>query len=157
MKPDEFEQKLARQPMKSIPAEWRTEILAAAHEAQAIRHSPFQQSDVRLIRHSHFVIRHSWLSTLNQRLSTLFWPHPRAWAGLAAVWIAVVALHFSLRDPAPVLSAKAPPPSPEAVAELRQQQRMLAELIGPAELRLADRQRDSSPKPRSEWAPILAA
>jgi len=54
-------------------------------------------------------------------------------------------LHFSLRDPAPVLSAKAPPPSPEAVAELRQQQRMLAELIGPAELRLADRQRDSSP------------
>jgi hypothetical protein len=73
------------------------------------------------------------------------------------VWIAVVALHFSLRDPAPVLSAKAPPPSPEAVAELRQQQRMLAELIGPAELRLADRQRDSSPKPRSEWAPILAA
>jgi hypothetical protein len=150
MKPDEFEQKLARQPIKPIPANWRTEILAAAQEAQAIRPSPFPQADVRLIRHSSFVIRHSWLSTL-------FWPHPKAWAGLAAAWILVFAMHFSLRDPAPALAGKAPPPSPEAVAELRQQQRMLAELIGPAELRLADRQRDSSPKPRSEWVPILAA
>jgi hypothetical protein len=142
MKPDEFEQKLARQPMKPIPAAWRAGILAAVEaevgQRQVSREFTFAATDP------------SWLAMLKQQLIALLWPHPRAWAALAAVWILVFALHFWLRDPAPALAAKAPPPSPEAVAELRLQQRMLAELIGPAELRVANRQRDLSPKPRSE-------
>jgi len=149
MKPDEFEQKLARQAMKPIPGEWRAEILAAA--AAEVARRPIS-------RESAFAARNpSWFATFNQQLSALLWPHPKAWAGLAALWILVFALHFPLRDPAPVLAAQAPPPSPEAVAELRQQQRMLAELIGPAELRVASRQRDLSPKPRSERVGILVS
>jgi hypothetical protein len=140
----EFEQCLRRQPLKPLPGEWRADILAAAREAQAIRHSSF-------------VIRHSWLSTLNSQLSTLLWPHPKAWAGLAAVWLVIFALNFSMRERPPGLVMRASPPSPEAMVELRQQQKMLAELIGPAELGVANRQRVLFPKPRSERVEILAA
>ena len=35
-----------------------------------------------------------------------------------------------MRDTTPVVAEKAAPPSPEVIVELRQQQRMLAELIG---------------------------
>ena len=144
MKPDEFEQELSRQPLRPLPGAWRAEILAAAREAQTIRHPPL-------------VIRASRIVHFRQQLSIWFWPHPRAWAGLAALWLAVFALNFSRRDPATMAEAKSSPPSPELVVELRQQQRMLAELIGPAELRAADRQRDPLSKPRSGRAVIVTA
>ena len=115
-KRNDFEQRLQRQPLRQIPAEWRAEILgggAASHSRQR-RASP-----------SRF-----WLSTLNSQLSTFFWPHPKAWAGLAAVWILIFAVNFSMRDKSPVVAEKAAPPSPEVIVELKQQQRMLAELIG---------------------------
>ena len=141
MKPDDFEQRLQRQTLRQIPAEWRGEILAAAREGQAIRHSSF-------------VIRRSWLSTLNSQLSTIFWPHPKAWAGLAAVWILIFAVDFSIRDTTPVMAEKTAPPSPEVIAELKQQQRMLAELIGANQAREADLPK-FLPQPRSERVEIL--
>jgi hypothetical protein len=141
MKPEDFEQRLQRQPLRQVPAEWRAEILSAAREGQTIRHSSF-------------VIRRSWLSTLNSQLSTIFWPHPKAWAGLAAVWILIFAVDFSVRDKSPVVAEKAAPPSPEVIVELKQQQRMLAELIGANQAREADLPR-FLPQPRSERAEIL--
>jgi hypothetical protein len=141
MKPDEFEQKLQRQPLRQVPAEWRTEILAEAREEQTIRHSSF-------------VIRHSWLSTLNHQLSTILWPHPKAWAGLAAVWILIFAVDFSVRDKSPVVAEKAAPPSPEVIVELKQQQRMLVELIGSSQARDAEAP-GFLPLPRSERMEIL--
>ena len=41
------------------------------------------------------------------------------------------------------------------MVELRQQQRMLAELIGPREMNDADRSKSFVPQPRSERAEIL--
>jgi hypothetical protein len=139
MKPDNFEEKLHRQPLKEIPAGWREEILAAATS-----------------RHSSRVTRHSFLSTLNAQLSILLWPHPRAWAGLAAVWILILAVNYSMRDQSPVSAEKSSPPSPEIIVELRQQQRMLAELIGPRDTSDADRSKSFVPPPRSERAEIVA-
>jgi hypothetical protein len=141
MKPDDFEQKLQSQPLRQIPSNWRAEILAKVREEQAIRHSSF-------------VLRRSWLSTLNSQLSTILWPHPRAWAGLAAVWICILILNFSIRDKAPVMVEKSAPPAPEVVAELKQQQRMLAELIGANQAREAERP-GFLPLPRSERVEIL--
>jgi len=133
----EFEQRLRRLPLKPIPGEWRAEILTATREAQAVRPSSF-------------VIRHSWLSTL-------LWPHPMAWAGLAAAWLVIMDLNFSMRDRPAGTAARALQPAPEVVVELRQQQKMLAELIGPVEVSAADRQRVLFPRPRSERMEIVAA
>jgi hypothetical protein len=141
MKPDDFEQKLQQQPLRQVPAEWRAEILAAAREEQAIRHSSS-------------AIRRSWLSTLNSQLSTILWPHPKAWAGLAAVWVCIFVLNFSIRDKAPAVVEKSAPPSPEVIVELRRQQRMLAELIGANQAREAEPAR-FLPLPRSKRAEFL--
>ena len=137
----EFEKKLRRQPVKEIPSAWRAEILAAARAEQPIRHSSF-------------VIRPGWLSTLNSQLSTFFWPHPRAWAGLAAVWVCILALNFSTRDKSVMVAEKSSPPSPEVIVELRKQQRLFAELMEPREAPVADRAKTDVPHPRSgrtEW------
>ena len=139
---DDFEQHLRRQPLRPVPGEWRGEILAAARAAQP----SFQSSPVA---------RSSWLSTLNTRLSTIFWPHPKAWAGLAAVWVFILLLNFSMRDKSPVLAEKSLPPSPEVVAQLQKQQRMFAELVGLNEPHDVDRNKTASPKPRSERVEIL--
>ena len=69
---DQFEQRLRRQPVKSIPSAWREEILSTARAA-----SP---------RLSTLDPRPGVLSIIRHQLSTLLWPHPKAWAGLAAVF-----------------------------------------------------------------------
>jgi hypothetical protein len=143
MKPDDFESRLQRQPLRPVPPAWRAEILAAAREAQPVHHVSRQPHQ-------------SFLSTLNQQLATLLWPHPKAWAGLAAVWIFILAVNFSLRDPAPRVAEKSAPPSPEVIVELRQQQLLLAELIGPRVAHDADRPRIFTPKPRGERAELVA-
>ena len=127
MNPDSLEQKLRRQPLRQVPAEWREEILAAASSASCP----------------------SFLSALNHQLSTLLWPSPVAWAGLAAIWILIFAVDFSTRDNSPVV-AKSAPPSPEVIVELKQQQRMLAELMGPRETRVTGPSKTFDRQPRSE-------
>lgn len=142
MNADEFERRLQRQPLRQAPCEWRSEILAAASEAHPAHHASR-------------ITHHSWLSTFNHQLSTLFWPHPKAWAGLAAVWIAIIAVNFSLRDPSPRMAEKSAPPSPEVIVELKKQQRMFAELVGSYESPDADRRKVFSPRPRSERVEIV--
>ena len=137
-----FEQKLQRQSLKEIPGEWRAEILSVADGA-------------KISRHPSSVTRH-WLSTLNHQLSTLLWPHPKAWAGLTAVWIFIFALNFSVRDKTPMIAEKVLPPSPEIVAELRQQKILFAELIGSSDAREAEPPK-FFPRPRTERAEILTA
>ena len=141
---DPFEQRLKRQPLRQAPADWREEILTMAREAQPLRQTATVQGD-------------SLFSVLNRRLASLLWPHPVAWGGLAAVWVLIFAAHFSIEDKAPVMAEKALPPSPEVVAELRQQQRMLAELIGVSDASDADRPKVLVPAPRSERVVILNA
>jgi hypothetical protein len=132
---DDFEQKLRRQPLRQVPAEWREEILAACRGSRVEG-----RAQERL-----------WPSTLVSRLSTLLWPHPQAWAGLAAVWILIFTLNFSIRDKSPVMVEKSAPPSAEVIVELRQQQRLLAELIGPRETRVTGPSKTFGRQPRSEW------
>ncbi len=143
-----FEARLRRQSLKPIPGDWRTEILQASRQAAMPENrrsvtAPPTKSD--------------WLATLNQKLSTLFWPHPKAWAGLAAVWILILAVNFSTRDKAPVMAEKVSPPSPEVVAELKKQRQLFAELIGPPLAQDADRRKNPVPRPRSECTERLMA
>ena len=125
---NEFEQRLRSVPVKPLPGDWRTEILAAA--AEAVRSAP---------------VSLSWRERLVAGWRSLFWPHPRAWAGLAAVWVIIAILHFSQRDDSPVLAEKSAPPTPEMLADLRQQQQLLAELLGPHGAGEADRPKKTGP------------
>jgi len=80
----------------------------------------------------------------------LIFPCRRIWTGLAAVWILIFIFNFSQRDRADLAARKAPPPSPEAIQAWRQQQRLLAELIGPNETRAAQPPKSLTPRPSSE-------
>ncbi|HEY4414821.1 MAG TPA: hypothetical protein VGO57_03930 [Verrucomicrobiae bacterium] len=130
-----FEDRLRQQPLKAIPTDWRAKILTTA---QANRPAP----------------RAFWLSTINQQLSTIFWPHPKAWAALATVWIFILFLNFSIREKSPVVAEKYSPPSPEVMVELRQQKLLFAELIGSTQTHDADR-KNFFTKPRSQRVNVL--
>ncbi|HSY74542.1 MAG TPA: hypothetical protein VK810_03650 [Dongiaceae bacterium] len=135
---NEFEQKLSRQSLKQIPGEWRAEILIAAKSAVAAR----QRNEDRLNPNPILWLRE------------LFWPHPKAWAGLAAVWVAIVALDLSTRDDSQIVAKKSAQPSPEIVAEVRQQKLMFAQLIGSSDMREAEPPK-FFPRPRTERVEVL--
>ena len=128
---DDFEKRLQRQPLQQIPKEWREDILSAAHAAAVSGRNSFDA-------------RPSWISIL-------LWPSPKAWAGLASVWILIFAVNFTTRDEAPATQAKCEkPPSPEVLLVLKQQQQLRAELVGFAEPRDAERPKTLLLRPRSE-------
>ena len=136
MNSNNFEQRLQRQPARKIPADWRKEILSGATNATS--------------RHSSPVTRHSFLSTLTFKLQTLFWPHPRAWAGLAAVWILIFIANFSTHDDSSRIAQKSSPMTPEMRMVLQQQKMMLAKLIEPNEPFVAEPPKSFPSRPRSE-------
>jgi hypothetical protein len=80
----------------------------------------------------------------------LIWPCRRTWAALAAVWIALFIFNASQRDKSELAARKLPPPSPEAILTFRQQEKLLAELIGPNEPQAAAPPKPFLPQPRSE-------
>jgi len=93
----------------------------------------------------------SWcLGGSNKLWLELIWPCRRIWTGLAAVWILIIAVNLSQRDPAEMMARKSPPPSPEMILTFRQQEMLLAELIGPNEPRIAEPPKTFSPRPSSE-------
>jgi len=105
---DEFENKLRGQPRREIPPEWRREILAP------LRRRP--EAPV------------SWWRQL-------LWPHPAAWASLAAAWVAIFALNLAGAPEA--ASYQAGKPSPDKLLAYQERQRLWAELV-----------LDVSPQPR---------
>lgn len=97
---DEFENKLRSQPRREIPSEWRREILAPLSESQDVPIAWWRQ---------------------------LLWPHPAAWASLAAAWVAIVALSVAgAPEAAPQHAASRP--SPDMLVAYEERQRLWAEL-----------------------------
>ncbi len=134
---DQFEQRLRRQPVKPVPSTWRQEILTVAERARAVGHASR-------------ITHHSLLATINHQLSTLLWPHPKAWAGLAAVWVVILTLQLASRDHTERAARNTPPPSPEMLLVLRQQRLLLAELVERPEPPAAERPKAVPPRPSSQ-------
>jgi hypothetical protein len=80
----------------------------------------------------------------------LIFPCRRIWAGLAAAWIVIFVFNFSQRDPSELMARKTPPPSPEMILSYRQQEKILAELIGQNEPRVGELPKTFSPRPSSK-------
>ena len=94
--------------------------------------------------------------TIRLSFLELVWPCRRTWAALAAVWMALFIFNVSQRDQAELAARKLPPPSPEAIMAWRQQERLLAELIGPSAPGYAEQRKIFLPKPRTEIAEAVA-
>ena len=138
MKPDDFEQRLQRQPLRQVPPAWRAEILSAAdHAADA--------------GHASRIAHHGWLATLTAELSAAFWPHPRAWAALGAAWVLILLVNVLAQDDgATTLARRAPASTPRMEGVLQQKEQMFSELVGFVESRDADRLKAFVPRPRSQ-------
>jgi hypothetical protein len=142
MNTDDFEQRLERQQLRQIPAEWREDILSAARQASPSIHTSRITPPVPRWR--------AVLSTLNSQISTLLWPCPQAWAGLAAVWLGLLAFNFATHDAAVTAARHTTPASPQVLVAWREQEKLLVELIGPPEKLVAERPKVAVPRPRSE-------
>ena len=142
MNPDDFEKHLQRHPLRQVPAEWRQDILSAARQAATARPVPCPTAHA----HGQF----SFLSTIGSQLSTLHWPHPVAWAGLAAAWVVILGLNLTTHDAALRVCKRTSPSSPQVFMAFQEQQRLLTELIGPREAPAAEKPKAAPPRPRSE-------
>jgi hypothetical protein len=151
---DPFEARLAGQPLRTPPPEWRHEIRAAANRAK-----PGADESAALAAGLVFipttltpVISHARgaLASLYARLYSVLWPSPVAWGGLAAVWLALLA--FNTTPSAETLAtAKASPVSAEQLEyAFRDQNQLLRELIGPPETAEPKRRPAPATKPRTE-------
>jgi hypothetical protein len=136
MNPDDFEKQLRRLPVRPIPAGWRAQILGAANVAPVTPRAACPTP--------------SFLSTLNSRLSTIFWPNPAAWAGLAAVWLVIFTVNHAATDPSGLMAKKSSVSSADIFMAMQQQQRELARLIEPAETTPAEPPKSAAPRPRGE-------
>jgi hypothetical protein len=95
-------------------------------------------------------------NTIRLSFLELIWPCRRTWVALAAVWIALFIFNVSQRDKSELAALKLPPPAPEAIMAWRQQEKLLAELIGPPAPGDAEQRKIFLPKPRTESAETLA-
>lgn len=76
-------------------------------------------------------------------------PSRHIWTGLAAIWVFIFIANFSMRDHSQITMAKSSP-SPEMIVAYRQQEKLLAELIGQSEPRVAEPSKTFLPRPSSQ-------
>lgn len=80
----------------------------------------------------------------------LLWPCRRFWAGLAALWLLMLGVNVSLRDPGQITRTSAAPPA-VMMTTWQQQERLLAELSEPHMTRaVTPRPKPAAPGPRSD-------
>jgi hypothetical protein len=142
MNADNFEKRVQSQPLRQVPSEWRKDILSAAKQADSAQGVPCPTRRARAAS--------PLLSTVYSRLSTLLWPHPVAWAGLAAVWVVILGMSFTTRDAGRQVARGASSPSPQVFMAFQEQQRLLNELVGQREIPAAEQPKAAPPRPRSE-------
>jgi hypothetical protein len=92
----------------------------------------------------------SWcLGGVSKLWVELIVPSRLVWAGLAAVWLLLFVVNFSMQDHSRPSMAKASSPA-EMAATVHQEQELLAQLLGPDEPVVAEPQKKYVPRP-SSW------
>jgi len=130
MNPDDFEKQLERQPVRTVPAEWRAGILNAANAA-------IPQPSTNRAQPT------TWWREL-------FWPCPQAWAGLAAAWVVILVIHFSSAEPTESIAKTAAPSSPQEILVLKEQKQMMAALMETFDQPPGEPPKPYVPRPKSE-------
>ena len=158
MTPDPFEQRLSRQPLRPVPAEWRDETLPRAGDLQSPSLASAMAPDGGCKPPAQFSGSSpiSYLPSPAPLWRDWLWPCPQAWAALAAVW--VLALFFHVTAP------KVAPAAPRVAMQATPQQLLALLRTGsspPAEVPEV-RQKPTTlspgtPKPRSERRALVVA
>lgn len=130
------------------------EILLKRHRAikpqlERLRHETLREV-TEGNRQSAPAAQHTLVAALRLRWRELLWPCPQAWASLAAVWLLILTINLTTRDPPARTIAQAAPPSPEVRELLRQQERLYAELLGATPTRVATQTKAPALSPRSQ-------
>jgi len=71
-----------------------------------------------------FVVMKLWQESIR--------PWRRIWAGMAAIWLVLLALNLATRETPKMAGRKTPPPDPELLAALREQERLMRQWFEPA-------------------------
>jgi len=79
----------------------------------------------------------------------LVWPSRRIWMGLAAIWLFLLGINFSMRDHSQATMAKVMP-SPPMILAFRQQQQLMSELLNPTDVPVAEPKKPYAPRPGSQ-------
>lgn len=138
MNPDDFEQRLQRQPIREIPGEWRSQILSAAREASgSAKH--YRAGSVPTI-----------FNIWRAHFASMVWPSPKAWAALAAVWLLLAGANRIILSPTPGLVHSSARLAPATIAAWKEQERLLAELIQPGGIPKSESLAPAKPRPHSE-------
>ena len=111
---DPIEQRLRRQPLRTLPEGWREEILASARQAGALRREPASPR---------VPVEPWWRAWL--------WPNPAAWAALAALWMVVIALQWDAPS-SPHETARCAVANPDALWLYAEQYRELGQMLDPS-------------------------
>jgi anti-sigma factor RsiW len=88
----------------------------------------------------------------------LFWPCRRVWSGLAATWLAVLLFNSAQTGNRPIVTANSATLPGEMRLAWQEQQRVLAEIIGPSSpASPAEPSRRPNHQPRSQLRPVATA
>jgi hypothetical protein len=132
MNSDDFEKRLRQQTVRSIPSEWRQEILQKANAVSELTYN----------------------SKLKIVLSELFWPCRHAWTGMAALWLVMWGINSGLSGGESNQLMAHSAPIPAMLQAMEEQRQLLAELVPPANSQPAEPPRRHQPQPRSEMLTI---
>jgi len=130
MKAADLEQQLRRQPLRTIPAGWRAEILHAT-ETVAANRPPLAA-----------FFHEGWRET--------FWCCRRAWICLAAAWMVILAVNLATRETSKTSASQPAASALETRQALDERRWLMAELIGPLQTPDAEPPRVFVPRKRSE-------
>ena len=134
--PPNLEDRIAQIPRRGLPEDLRKACVELTRNAAARRPIPAKPAPTRH--------RSAWIQWL--------WPHPVAWAGLAAVWCTILALHQFAPVPIDVFAAAGPStplvPDADSTHQLALQREAREELLRqplpPPQLDI-DRPRNATP------------
>ena len=136
MNSEDFEKSLQQQQFRQVPPTWKSEVLSNARLSAG---TPSYVSVSRVI-----------IAVLRSQPSMIFWPSPKAWLSLAAIWMLLFFANTSLNETHATTASTASLPERERMLVWKQQEQLLNELLGPEETHVADRPRPAAPSPRSE-------
>jgi len=129
---DPLEERLRRLEWRPLPESWREEILVAAEDDRRPAAG-----------------RAGLLQRVKPLLNELLWPSPRAWAGLAAVWVALLAANRIFAPPQETASAKSWRPPTDMKTALEARRKLWEELGGWEGKRQVAQRESRNPGPQS--------